>query len=311
MSSRRPLYFPPPGTPPIVSSSDPNQADANAEMRLKIIQSLLKMTPSERIALYNEMNFYNPNRTNGPPMDAEQAHELAMFNQIMDELFPDEAERIHTDDDSDEFMLKPNRSRSSRSSTTGREPGPVPGPGVFGVIPPVQMVNPPPVPIPPDFLTSLQTLAKNNEKNTIQYIEEMDKISDKAVKNNKSGNLPRVPPWWKETWIRFTPEQKAFYEALPVAFKDYGSYSWNNWSELPPPPHPHPPSSANSVAVPGAGGPAAAAAPFGVRRGRPRRAGLVEEGGKPKSRSRTVMKPRKYLKPRKHLKSKKHLKSRK
>ncbi len=138
----------------------------------------------------------------------------------------------------------------------------------------------------------------------------MDKKSAEALKNTGSGNLPRVPPWWKEMWDRFTPEQKAFYENLPAAVKDYGSYSWNNWSELPPPPHPHPPSSANSVAVPGAGGPAAAAAPFGVRAsGRPRRA--LEEGGKPKSRSRTVMKPRKYLKPRKHLKSKKHLKSRK
>jgi hypothetical protein len=175
------------------------------------------------------------------------------------------------------------------------------------------MVNPPPVPGPSDFLTSLQQLASNNQRNTEKYITEMNKKSAEALKNTGSGNLPRVPPWWKETWIRFTPEQKAFYEALPVAFKDYGSYSWNNWSELPPPPHPHPPSSANSVAVPGAGGPAAAAAPFGVRAsGRPRRAAaLPTEGGKPKSRSRTIMKPRKYLKPRKHLKSKKHLKSRK
>ena len=297
MSSRRPLYFPPPGTPPIVSSSDPNQADANAEMRLKIVQSLLKMTPSERTALYNELNFLNQNRTNGPPMDIEQAHELAMFNQVMYDLFPDDAERIHTDDDSDEFMLKPKRSRSSRSSTTGREPGPVPGPGVFGVIPPVQMVNPPPVPIPPDFLTSLQTLAKNNEKNTIQYIEEMDKISDKAVKNNKSGNFPRCPPWWIDTWTRFTPEQKALYTELDEKFKDTGSHGWNNWSEFPAPPLPPPPPRP----------------PFGVRPcGRPRRAAaLPTEGGKPKSRSRTIMKPRKYLKPRKHLKSKKHLKSRK
>jgi len=162
-------------------------------------------------------------------------------------------------------------------------------PGVFSAIPPVHMVNPPPVPDPSDFVTILQRLARNNQDNTKNYIKEMDKKSDEALKKTGSGNLPRVPPWWKETWVRFTPEQKAFYEGLPMEYKDYGSYGWNNHSELPPPPHPY---------------------PYGVRAsGRPRRAAL--EGGKPKSRSRTVMKPRKYLKPRKHFKSKKHLKSRK
>ena len=192
------------------------------------------------------------------------------------------------------------RSSSAASASSGAAAEAKAAAGVFGVIPPVQMVNPPPVPGPSDFLTSLQQLASNNQRNTEKYITEMDKKSAEALKNTGSGNLPRVPPWWKEMWDRFTQEQKAFYENLPAAFKDYGSHSWNNWSEFPPPPHPHPPSS-----------------PFGVRAsGRARRAaalpeGALPEGGKAKSRSRTVMKPRKYLKPRKHLKSKKHLKSRK
>jgi len=300
--SRRSLVFPQADTPPLVSS-DPDQEKRNA-----IWNSLIRMDFDDRVQLYNEMNFYNPNRTNGPPMDAEQAHELAIFNEVMHQNFPEEAIRTYSiSDDDSEFMPK-SRSRSSRSSRSSSAASASSGAaaeakaaaGVFGVIPPVQMVNPPPVPIPPDFLTSLQTLASNNEKNTKQYKEEMDKKSAEAVKNNKSGNFPRCPPWWIETWTRFTPEQKALYENLPAAFKDYGSRSWNNWSELPPPPHPHPPSS-----------------PFGVRpSGRARRAaalpeGALPEGGKAKSRSRTVMKPRKYLKPRKHLKSKKHLKSRK
>ena len=291
--SRRSLVFPQADTPPLVSS-DPDQEKRNA-----IWNSLIRMDFDDRVKLYNEMNFYNPNRTNGPPMDAEQAHELAIFNEVMHQNFPEEAIRTYSiSDDDSEFMPK-SRSRSSRSSrsssssSSGAAAEAQAAPGVFGVIPPVQMVNPPPVPGPSDFLTSLQQLASNNQRNTEKYITEMDKKSAEALKNTGSGNLPRVPPWWKEMWDRFTPEQKAFYENLPAAVKDYGSHSWNNWSELPPPPHPHPPSS-----------------PFGVRAsGRPRRA--LKEGGKPKSRSRTVMKPRKYLKPRKHLKSKKHLKSRK
>lgn len=305
--SRRSLVFPQADTPPLVSS-DPDQEKRNA-----IWNSLIRMDFNDRVQLYNEMNFYNPNRTNGPPMDAEQAHELAIFNEVMHQNFPEEAIRTYSiSDDDSEFMPK-SRSRSSRSSRSSSAASASSGAaaeakaaaGVFGVIPPVQMVNPPPVPIPPDFLTSLQTLASNNQRNTEKYITEMDKKSAEAVKNNKSGNFPRCPPWWIETWTRFTPEQKALYENLPAAFKDYGSRSWNNWSELPPPPHPHPPSS-----------------PFGVRAsGRPRRAATTTTstsptkelpgGGKPKSRSRTIMKPRKYLKPRKHLKSKKHLKSRK